>query len=324
MKKLNGTQKTALRLGKVDIKLGRPLPWHVYDEDGTLLYAQGALIFSQKKLTELLEIGLYRKIRNIPPDLEKIKAEEEKDRKAQARQHIQDNRPLDKVPVSVGDIVQLQALNENKDSERLTARLIGFVPGRSVMITTPVKDKKYVPLKDGQSYVVRLFCGRNVYAFVAHVLRQSNIHCSYVHFSYPTVVQGVKMRSGIRARVNIIGYVRTAEGEDAAARVQDLSAGGCRLVGKEFLGEVGAEILIKIRVRTDGLDEFINIKAIIRSFGLTEDEEWVTHGVQFIDMDPDHKFALIAFVYRFLLLEEESAQQAEVAAIVAAGQRPVS
>lgn len=307
MRRLNGTDRSIVRLGKPDILLGRPLPWDVFDEDGVLLYAEGALIFSQRKLNSLLERGLYRKLRNIPPDLEKLKIEEALERKKYEKHLVEDNRPLEKIPLGIGDVLQLQPLHEIEGSKYFLARLVGFLVGESIVITTPVKDHKYIPLREGQSFVIRFFSGRSVYAFVAHVLKQSTLHYSYIHFSYPNIVKGIKRRSGVRARVNMIGYVKTAEGVETSVRVQDLSTGGCRLVGRELLGQVDSEILLKLRIKSHEMDEYISIRAVIRSFGMMGDENWIRHGVQFVDMDPEHKVALSAYVYRTLLDEDKPA-----------------
>lgn len=305
MRTLNGHDRSIVRLGKPDIKLGRPLLWNIYDEEGVLLYAKGGLIFSQLRLNELLERGIFRRLKNIPPDLQKLQEEEAQERKRRERKQAEDNRPFHKIPLSVGDVIQLEPLVELQTSERLTCRFVGYLQGKSVIVTTPIHEGKYVPLKEGQGYVIRVFSGRSVYAFVSHVLKQSHVHCSYAHFAYPNAVRGVRMRHNIRAQVDLICHIRTDEGAEAAARVHDLSAGGCRLVGREFIGAIGESILIKIRIRTDGLDEYVSIPAVIRSSNLATDKEgWVTHGVQFMEMEPEHKFALIAFVYRSLLLEE--------------------
>lgn len=301
---LNGYDTTVLRLGRADVKAGRPLPWNVYDEDGVLLYAEGIIIHSFKTMEELLERGIYRRLRNIAPDQEKLKKEEEEERKREEARRREDNRPLDQIPIHIGDVVQLQPLAGNED-ERLTARLVGFVPGKSVIVTTPVKDKRLVALKEGQTFVIRLFSGSSVYAFSSHVIRQANIHCSYLHFTYPNTVRGQILRHGVRANVGVIASITNQAGFSNAARIQDLSIGGARLVGKAVLGDKNSEVMIKFRVKFDQYDEYLHIKGIIRSVNISEDESEVSHGVQFLDMPAEYKFVLTAFVYQFLLAGQE-------------------
>lgn len=305
MSKPSITDKQLVRLSKVDVQLGRPVAWNIYDEAGELLLSEGSVFNSQKQLAAMLEHGAYRKNRSSTPDLEKLREEEAKDRLAEAKRQTEDNRPLHKIPLSIGDIVQLQPLNDKRDTERLTSRLVGFVPGKSVIISTPVKDRKYIPLVDGQSYVIRLFSGKSVYAFVSHVVRQANVHCSYVHFSYPTLVRGIKLRNSVRANVNLIAHITKADASTASAKVHDLSIGGGRLVSRSPLGEISDPIIIKIKIKFDDHDEYIQIQAIIRSAETTEDGRETGHGVQFVDMQPEHKLALSAFMYKFLLIEDD-------------------
>lgn len=301
---LNGTEKTTLRLGKADVKVGRPLLWNVYDEGGNLLYAEGALIHSPRKLEEMLEHGMFRKLRNIAPDQEKLRQAEEEERREAERRRNEDNRPLDQVPIKIGDVVQLQPLNEQSANERMTARLIGFVPGKSVMISTPVKNGKMVALRDGQAFLIRLFSGKSVYGFASHVVRQSNFHCSYVHFSYPRIVRGQILRHGVRAPVDVIAHVTNDAGASAAGRIQDLSTGGARLISKSVLGQPNDDLMINVRIRFDHYNEYLHIKGRIRSVNLSEDETSAIHGIQFIELPADYKFVLTAFIYRFLLAEQ--------------------
>lgn len=57
--------------------------------------------------------------------------------------------------ILVGDTLQLQRVGANT-SERYASTVIGFVPGKSLLVTTPMVNDKSVLVRDGQRFAVRM------------------------------------------------------------------------------------------------------------------------------------------------------------------------
>ena len=55
--------------------------------------------------------------------------------------HIED---LNRLRLSFGEVLQIQLVGE---SERFHVRLVGYLENRSIIVTTPIKNHKAVPVR---------------------------------------------------------------------------------------------------------------------------------------------------------------------------------
>ena len=97
--------------------------------------------------------------------------------------------------LQIGDVLQLQFAPPSENVERFAATLIGFVPGQSLVITTPRKNARPIIVRDGQSFTVRMLQGSNIFGFVAQVLNASSKPYPHLHLSYPSDVESAVVRN---------------------------------------------------------------------------------------------------------------------------------
>jgi c-di-GMP-binding flagellar brake protein YcgR len=285
---------------KTDVVLGKPLPYSLYDQNNTLLLKAGVVVQTQNQLDVLSERGLYRDRMaanqvqapaSVVPD-----GESTPDR---------DNSLLDleEIRLQVGDVLQLQGAAA--DAPRHAVKLLGYAKGRSVMVTPPMVDGAYAMVKQDAAFVVRFFSGKSVYAFPAHVLKMSNTPFPYLHLSYPKKVRGMRVRRAQRASVRLITSVSDMYGALYAGTLVDISKGGAQLVAKEAFGELGDELQLKFRLQFDDIDQFVHVKAGIRSVRTNPDSESeahaVQHGLEFVEVQAGDRLALSAYTYQKLI-----------------------
>lgn len=293
------------RIEQGELVIGRPVPWPLYDEHNTLLLAKGVVLRSQRQLDQLVQRGLFRKIK-IHEDKpgSASKEDEEAARRAAEAQQKEDVRPLDQVKINIGDTVQLQSLATDGKGARYYVKLVGYLKNKSVMVTTPVANGSALLMREGQSFVVRLFSGKSVYAFTAHILRSVNAPYPYLHLTYPSMVRGMIVRRGARASVSIICSISNDYGENFAGMISNLSTGGAHLICKEAVCEKDDEIWVKFRLDIGTVEQIVNVRAIVRSLNLINEiegkEGQIGHGLQFIDVQTQDHIALSAFVYQTL------------------------
>lgn len=296
------------RLNEGDIALGQPIPWPLYDAEHTLLFARGVTLDSAPQLKALLTRGLFRVI-EAPAGPVKVPIEPSKPASEPPKAPGEGVCQLEDIRLGIGDALQLQGRTEG-DSARYYVKLIGFLKGRAVIVSNPVVNGHMVLLRDGQSLVVRLFAGKSAYAFVTSVTRVTNVPFPHVYLEYPKEVRGLVVRRGARAKVQLIAAVVAESGRSGAATVGDLSVGGAMLTAKAPLADRNASISIKFRVEVNGVEQYLTIKAIVRSIrpeAAADGSGTVyQHGVQFIDMPPAEQVALSGFVYQTLF--EQSAE----------------
>lgn len=289
---------------KTDVVLGRPLPYSLYDGDRNLLLRAGCIVQTQNQLDMLSAKGLYRNPSAAAAGREKREAVVPD---AEAANERMREMPfaLDEIKLAIGDTLQLQGATEG-DNSRYAAKLIGYVKGKSVLVTTPSVDGKIAFIREGQSFVVRMFCGTSAYAFAASVIKSSSVPFPHMHLTYPSTVRGLAVRRGARARVKIIAAANDAAGKVHAGTLCDLSTGGALMIAAGQMGKVGDTLKLKFRVTLNETEHYVHPDAIVRSIGVSDGSidgipPGIQHGLQFVDVPPEEALALTAVVYESLL-----------------------
>lgn len=289
-----------MRIRAGDIEVGKPVEWPLYDEKKQLLLARGVVVETESQKQALMERGLFRKLNIRETRLNTDSGERPTD----------DLCAFEDIKLDIGDTLQLQVQND-AGPQRYYVKLIGFLKGKSVLVTTPSQDGKVLLMREGQTFVVRMFSGKSVYAFGTTIFKVANVPFPHLHLTYPGQVRGLVVRRGARARVNLIAAVSGTDGRSHAATILDLSTGGAMLVAKAPMGVREDRIAIKFRVVINDIEEYLTIPAVLRSVHATStavaegEKPQVHHGVQFEEMPHAEQVVLSAFVYRILF--EESA-----------------
>lgn len=279
-----------VRKGEIDP--AKPLPWTLYDALKRPMYERGKLADSPRKLEYLIERGLYR-------DEAAVEAPLPPPEEAAPAQQVS----LDSIRMQIGDPMQLQS--KAADGARHYVRLIGYVKGVSVLVTTPVVDGRVMLMREGQDFVVRTFCGKHAYAFSAQVAKVLNVPYPYLHLSYPAEVEAIVVRRFPRVEVDIAAAVgREAAGAQALpATIANLSAGGALLYAPAALGKVGDVLFVRFGLRLNDADTSVVVKAALRAIGPGADgaARALAHGVQFIEVPQQELLVLTAYIYRRML-----------------------
>jgi hypothetical protein len=296
-----------------ELVIGKPLKSPIYDWHGKLLLDAGAVVASQSQLDALVSNGF---IHDASWDIEltqsrlaaPVIARTEKSRKQNStvtpteepsgsKEVITD---MDDVRWYVGEVLYLQLAD--KPSVRYIVKLIGFVKNKTVFVTPPMLDGKFEFIRDGQTFIVRAFSGKNAYAFTAAAVKSVHSPHPYLHLSYPKQVRCTVVRQGARAEVKIIASVTAGDPERVgAAALNDLSMGGASGVMKELIGKKGDAGRIKLKVQAAGQDEYLNLKMIMRSIATTEGGDGFKYGFEFIELTPHERVVLSAFVNQTLV-----------------------
>ena len=323
---------------KMEIEVGKPLPYTVYDAEHNLLLSQGSVVSSERQVEVLLSKGVFReKARARPqhgldfpdypdplvadppsspkpaaarpaPPIQPDKSHAEGD--GHAGQHARGvQATLDEAKLTPGDALQLQQLLDGQ-TERFTVRVIGMMKPKSVLVTAPTLDDKLIFVRDGQPFLIRAFSGLNVCAFKSKVLKAHHSPFPYLHLAYPDSVELMRIRKSIRARVSIIIAISDKEGgrQLAAARIVDLSVGGARAFSANKFGEKGQQVFVSFKVKLDDIEEYINVPATLRSFTEEFDEDGkgvYAIGMQFEELPPHERLLIMNLVYQYLLKENE-------------------
>ncbi|MBC3932836.1 flagellar brake protein [Undibacterium curvum] len=323
-----GDVQGLMSLKHAEITVGQTLAWPVYNQDGDMLSEAGLHIDSQQQLDHLLEVGycsadfLWDSIpaklsdpltpatatvsaaastlsataepalATPPPNLPGNPPKQEELNKESVIE-------LDSVRWHVGEVFFLQT--QDNVGTRYTVRLIGYAKNKSLMLTAPMMDGRAALIREGQGFIVRAFPGKKAYAFTSSLIKYVYSPFPYLHLAYPREVRATTIRQAARATVKIIASVTVGNPEQtAAATLGDLSMGGTSGIIKRQLGRKGDTGTVKFRVNAAGSDEYLSLNVILRSVAPTENGLEFRHGFEFVDLSPQARLILSAFVHQTL------------------------
>ena len=195
-----------------------------------------------------------------------------------------------------GQAIQLEF--DGYSDERDRSSLVGYMAGRSIIVSTPMKNGSPLPLKNGMPLAVRFFAAQwnSACAFKTEVIHVSRIPFAHIHLAMPKELVLGEVRSSVRAKVSLICSVLygTEQQHKVSARITDLSLGGARIVARQLPVVEGDNLTITAQVSVSGVDRIIKVSAIVRS--VNAEETQVAVGVQFQEMSDSDRITLHAYV----------------------------
>ncbi len=217
--------------------------------------------------------------------------------------------------LQAGIELQLQFTDEpNRGRHKVT--VIGYVEGRSLLITAPQSNGRIMLLREGQQFVVRLLSGRQIIGFNSEVTKVYNNPFPYVHLKPPVEVQQQNVRNAYRVSLDIITTVYPLERDSEtgevkkpsislAAKITNMSTTGCQFQTLKKLPEENKEVILATKILLVEQDHMLRLNARIRSHREAEIEgkSWNIYGVEFLDVDADKRLLLNCFVYEKLVQE---------------------
>lgn len=289
-----------------ELRATQPLPWPVYNYEGLILLDKGQVIESEQRLAELSLLGLFRQASSgtTPGAVEQPSPAASKAHAESKPQ--QETRELDELKLVVGDQLQIQSQSGTAQL-RYYVKLIGYLKPKGIIVSTPMEDGKILLMREGQTFIARLFSGRSAYAFATSIIKVTNVPYPHLHLSYPSQVRGLLVRHGARAKVSLIAAALNEQGQTHGATLSNLSTGGCSLTAKQSLAPKGEHLTIKFRALVGDTEHYLSLDGAVRSTQEEQPEDGgvrrFVHGIQFIDVSPAQQLVLTAFVYQKLFEE---------------------
>lgn len=211
-----------------------------------------------------------------------------------------------------GTALQLQATSGSGQPERFSSRLIGAVPGRSLIFSVPRLAGKLGRFRPGQKLAVRLMVANGVGLFAAVVEAQSAEPYPLLYVSYPDAVTFKGIRGATRVTVNL--PVTTTNCDDLSNTktngcIADISISGARLELRDAIVTVGDTLTVEANVKVAGLVRQLTVTAVVRSRIERSTKERdkdlpAVYGVEFTEHDPDALLVLYAYVFAQIVEEQ--------------------
>ena len=179
------------------------------------------------------------------------------------------NEQNDRLNLTVGSLLQVQpTVPEN--APRYSVRLVGALPGASLVVTAPTVNGRVQIVREGQRFTVRALKGERVVGFVAQVIYVALKPYPHLHLEYPDEVEQIVVRNASRVNAAIPAQVRNTDqpGDQdvfATATVIDLSETGAKIATFEPLAERGALLHVKFQVAVSGVTEEMGLLGDVKN-----------------------------------------------------------
>lgn len=207
----------------------------------------------------------------------------------------------------VGAALQLQVAGD-ANARRYTVKVVGYVPGVSLLVTTPEIDGKVQIIRDGQMFNARVLQGESAMAFSSRVLSSCATPFPYLHLSYPREVETIVVRNAQRTMANIPVLARNTKDPDESgyqhdAVLEDLSTTGARLTSRRPLGSTGDNLYLIFDIQVAGGKDMLGIFAEIRSCKPNEEGDDIEffHGLRFRSLIRIQKLLIHSWVMERLV-----------------------
>ncbi|WP_455203554.1 flagellar brake protein [Kaarinaea lacus] len=219
----------------------------------------------------------------------------------------------EELALDIGDVLQMQFLPDESHA-RHYVKVIGYLPDRSLIVTTPHINGKVMLVREGQRVAIRIMSRVNIIAFTGSVLRSCARPYPYLHISYPEELQTLALRSAERVSFSTTAQVRESRlGAGASTpmtsvTVQDISTTGALLIHSAPLGEVKDLLSMYMPMQVANGEEKFNTVAIIRNVRerkTAEGQVEYLHGVEFQMAGRSDVIMLHAFVYEHIAKANE-------------------
>jgi hypothetical protein len=210
--------------------------------------------------------------------------------------------------LKVGDRAQLEPPCQGA-AGRVTVRVVGWVEGRSLIVTAPHTPAGRLVLDSGEIVLVRTFTGRSAFAFRCSVLRKSSPPLEYLHLSFPERIESIDVRNSPRCLLELPVTLTLARGGAPEAKLKNVSVDGALVESAEPFGNQGDSLQLSFGLTLHGVPVTLAVKGEIRntnSFERPDGSPGHHHGVLFQDLTPNDRLILGALVFHRIYEHPES------------------
>jgi len=207
----------------------------------------------------------------------------------------------DKLHLPVGTPIQVQQ-EDIEDAPRFNVKLLGYYPGKGLIVTNTEFNGKTVLLTDDTKLVARAVQGNIATGFRVKVVQTNMKPYPHLHLSYPEEddIEVSVVRDARRIDTKQPSLVRNAKAgsQYTEAMIVDLSASGARIATRVPIGILEDMVELKMEVEVAEEDEPLVITAIIKNVDFKKKGNMALHyyGIMFNSVNRFQKIVLHAYV----------------------------
>ena len=213
---------------------------------------------------------------------------------------------LQSVNPAIGSNVIIQIISPRR---KVALQLIGFIEGKSLIVTPPKKAIALSPSSlEGANVKVHIMLQSRICTFISRIVKIMPEPYNYWHIAYPSEIEVSNIRKNTRVELKMPVAIEYKDSQLALAReipnialCTDISMQGMGVEAPCALGKKGDEFSVSMRLSLLDIDQLILCTIVLRS--AKESEPGVfQHGFEFVNWDDDSKVLAAAYIYRTMLV----------------------
>ena len=220
---------------------------------------------------------------------------------------------FEELKLTYGYPLQLQTTTLAGQPERFSCRLIGCLPGRSILLSVPKQAGKLVKFRVGQKVVVRLMIDNGIGIFAGIVESQTQDPYPILHLSYPESVtfKGIRgaTRVAVREKIDVIN-MSLENRPKTTGFLSDMSISGARIELGENIAEIGDTLELQAQVDIRDVRRELILTGIIRSrvdpTDNLDEGALVSYGLEFANQPDEHRLIMYAYVFNQMAQQEHA------------------
>ncbi len=221
---------------------------------------------------------------------------------------------FEELKLTYGYPLQLQTATVAGQAERFSCRLIGCLPGRSILLSVPKQAGKLVKFRAGQKIVVRLMIDNGIGIFAGIVESQTQDPYPILHLSYPEAVtfKGIRGATRVAVREKIeVTNISLESKIKASGFISDMSISGTRIELSDDIAEIGDMLELRAQIVIRDVKRELMLTGVIRSRVDPTDNlgegVLVSYGLEFANQPDEQRLVMYAYVFNQMALQENSA-----------------
>jgi hypothetical protein len=217
---------------------------------------------------------------------------------------------FEELKLAYGYPLQLQTTSLSGQPERFSCRLIGCLPGRSILLSVPKQAGRLVKFRPGQKIVVRMMVDNGIGIFAGIVEIQTQEPYPILHLSYPESVTFKGIRNATRVAVREKIEITNASMElrpTTSGFISDISISGARIELNDDIAEIGDVLELRAQVDIRGIQRELLLLGAIRSrvdpTDNLDDGVLVSYGLEFLEQPDDERLIMYTYVFNHMALQ---------------------
>lgn len=220
---------------------------------------------------------------------------------------------FEELKLTYGYPLQLQTATLAGQPERFSCRLIGCLPGRSILLSVPKQGGKLIKFRVGQKIVVRLMIDNGIGIFAGIVESQTQDPYPILHLGYPDSVtfKGIRgaTRVAVREKIDVTNISMDSK-PNVSGFISDMSISGTRIELGDDIADIGDTLELRAQVDIRDVQRELMLTGVVRSRVDPTDNlsegVLVSYGLEFINQPDEQRLVMYAYVFSQMALQENS------------------